>query len=683
MQNKYEILGIVGEGAYGIVYKCRNKYTNEIVAIKKFKEIHDDIVKKTMKRELKVLQKLKHENIVEFKEAFKKNNKLYLVFEYVEKNLLEVLEQFPNGLDIKIIKHLIFQLCKAVDYLHKNNIIHRDIKPENLLISKDYKLKLCDFGFARNFSCNSSSYNLNNNSENDLILTEYVATRWYRAPELLIDNGKYGPEVDYWAIGCLMGELIDGNPLFPGENELDQIHCIQKILGNFNKKFNDIFYKNPVFYGKSLLNVSKPQTLEKRYLGKMSKTGIDFLKGLLEIDPNKRLKSEMIFNHPYFEELIIQEENSDYASNENKHCRNILTQREKKSFTNLDKNDVVLNSTKNTNVVSIISRKNNVKEENKFSLNINSSTSNKNSTNTNINNNTNEINAKKVDSNNKKIFSKKLIAIKSLQKINKNFSDTNLLLNHKNKLKNNISELNTNREIIVKKINNSLKKNIKTNLTPEKINKYISNKLKNKFNLNDCNTIIKKKKIIKEFSMTMKYNKHFFGYNNDFNDKSILQINNFNVFQKYDKNLNHKNYYNNNIYNYNINTNFSNYNMNNNFYKRLKKNFSQNNIVKEFNKKIESQKNYEKNFENFLKITKQHRKKKGKFLSQDKIFKLINKNYNNYNPTINVNLLNKKNYLNELNLNNTMNINENNNLNLPNLNIKNIYNSNINKNYKY
>ena len=680
MQNKYEILGIVGEGAYGIVYKCRNKYTNEIVAIKKFKEIHDDIVKKTMKRELKVLQKLKHENIVEFKEAFKNKSKLYLVFEYVEKNLLEVLEQYPNGLDQKIIKILIFQLCKAVNYLHKNNIIHRDIKPENLLISKDFKLKVCDFGFARNFSCNSSSYNLNNNSENDLKLTEYVATRWYRAPELLIDNGKYGPEVDYWAIGCLMGELIDGNPLFPGENELDQIHCIQKILGNFNKKLNDIFYQNPIFYGKSLLNVSKPQTLEKRYLGKMSKIGIDFLKGLLEIDPNKRLKSEMLFNHPYFKELIIKEQNLDYSSNENKHCRNILTQREKKSFTNFDKNEnVVLNSTKNSNVASIICRKNINKEENKFPINMNSSISNKNSTNTNLINNTNEINVKKVDSNNKKIFSKKLLAIKSIQKLNKNFSDTNLLLNHKNKLNNNISELNTNREIIIKKINNSLNKN-KTNLTPEKLNKYISNKLKTKFNLSEnYNTLMKKKKIIKEFSLTMKYNKHFFNNNNELNDKSNLQINNFNIFQKYEKKLYKNNH--NNIYNYNINTNFSNYNMNNNYYKKLKKNFSQNNIVKEINKKIESQKNYEKNFENFLKITKQHRKKKGKFLSQDKIFNLINKNYNNYNPTTNINLINNKNYINELNLNNT--INENNNLNLPNLNIKNIYNNNINKNYKY
>ena len=106
MHNKYEVLCVVGEGAYGIVYKCRNKETNEIVAIKKFKETEDELVKKTIKRELKVLKILKHENIVEFKEAIKYKKKLYIVFEYMEKNVLELLQQKPNGLDQKTIKYI-------------------------------------------------------------------------------------------------------------------------------------------------------------------------------------------------------------------------------------------------------------------------------------------------------------------------------------------------------------------------------------------------------------------------------------------------------------------------------------------------------------------------------------------------------------------------------------------------
>ena len=243
-----------------------------------------------MRRELKMLQILKHENVVDFQEVFKNKGNLFLVFEYVERNLLELIEEKPDGLRPSLIKNLIFQLCKAIRYLHDQNVIHRDIKPENLLINNNMQLKLCDFGFARKISMKSN--------EN---LTDYVATRWYRSPELLITNGYYGPEVDYWAIGCIMGELADGNPLFPGENETDQLHCIQKILGNLPQEQIDIFYRNPLYSGKKLLDVEKPETLERRYMGKLPKIAINFMKGLLELDPKRRLNGKTVFSHPYFQ----------------------------------------------------------------------------------------------------------------------------------------------------------------------------------------------------------------------------------------------------------------------------------------------------------------------------------------------------------------------------------------------
>lgn len=169
--NKYEIIGIVGEGAYGVVYKAKCKETGDfgkykhlnnillitilltptLVAIKKFKESdEDEIAKKTIMREVKMLRLLKYKNIVLLKEAFKRKGRLYLVFEYVEKNLLEVLEDNAVGIDPKRLRLFIYQIIKGVTFCHKNYVVHRDIKPENLLINpKDNQLKICDFGFSR------------------------------------------------------------------------------------------------------------------------------------------------------------------------------------------------------------------------------------------------------------------------------------------------------------------------------------------------------------------------------------------------------------------------------------------------------------------------------------------------------------------------------------------------------
>ena len=309
MKNKYEVLGIVGEGAYGIVYKCLNKETNKYVAVKKFKETHDKLVQKTMKRELAMLQLLRHENVVEFQESFVSKGNFFLVFEYVEKNLLEVLEESPHGLSPKLIRSLVYQMCKAVSYLHKNNMIHRDVKPENLLIDENFNLKLCDFGFARKVK-------LNQNNNNIDTMTDYVATRWYRSPELLLSGGIYGPEVDYWAIGCIMGELADGNPMFPGEDEVDQLDCIIKILGNLPENLVNMYYENPIYNGKDLFKIKKPETLEKRYMGILSPTAIDFMKGLLELDPTKRLSGDNVFKHKYFS-IFMKNNNTNSNSNNN------------------------------------------------------------------------------------------------------------------------------------------------------------------------------------------------------------------------------------------------------------------------------------------------------------------------------------------------------------------------------
>ncbi|XP_065278359.1 cyclin-dependent kinase-like 5 [Emys orbicularis] len=290
VMNKFEILGVVGEGAYGVVLKCRHKETHEIVAIKKFKDSEEnEEVKETTLRELKMLRTLKQENIVELKEAFRRRGKLYLVFEYVEKNMLELLEEMPNGVPPEKVKSYIYQLIKAIHWCHKNDIVHRDIKPENLLISHCDVLKLCDFGFARNLSEGSNAN-----------YTEYVATRWYRSPELLL-GAPYGKSVDMWSVGCILGELSDGQPLFPGESEIDQLFTIQKVLGPLPSEQMKLFYSNPRFHGLRFPAVNHPQSLERRYLGILSGVLLDLMKNLLKLDPADRYLTEQCLNHPSFQ----------------------------------------------------------------------------------------------------------------------------------------------------------------------------------------------------------------------------------------------------------------------------------------------------------------------------------------------------------------------------------------------
>ncbi|XP_052794882.1 cyclin-dependent kinase-like 5 isoform X3 [Mya arenaria] len=288
--NKYEIVGVVGEGAYGVVLKCKHKESGELVAVKKFKDGEEnDDVRRTTLRELKMLRSLKQENIVELREAFRRKGKLYLVFEYVERNMLEVLEELPNGVAPEKVRSYTYQLCKAIHWCHSNDIIHRDIKPENLLISSSGLLKLCDFGFARTISGGVNG-----------MYTDYVATRWYRSPELLL-GAPYGKAVDIWSIGCILGELADGQPLFPGESEIDQLYVIQKIVGQLPPDQMNMFYNNARFSGLKFPSVSRPQTIEKRYQGILSSVMIDFILQSLRLEPSERFTIEECLNHVSFQ----------------------------------------------------------------------------------------------------------------------------------------------------------------------------------------------------------------------------------------------------------------------------------------------------------------------------------------------------------------------------------------------
>ena len=355
---RYELLNKQGKGAYGVVYKAIDKKTHEIVALKKcFDAFQNATDSQRTYREIMLLQELNgHENIIRLLNVIKAENDkdIYLVFEYMETDLHTVIR--ANILEPIHKQFIMYQLLKALKFIHSAGIIHRDLKPSNLLINSDSYIKVCDFGLAR---CITTS------TGKDVVMTDYVATRWYRSPELLLSGGIYGPDVDYWAVGCIMGELADGNPMFPGENETDQINCIIKILGNLPEELVNMFYKNPIYEGKKLINISKPETIERRYMEKLGPTAIDFMKGLLQLDPKKRLNSETVFKHRYFAPFMKEEEEKKKKLDEihnNKLIENnqIKIKTEDKNAININNNILkkpsietkVINNTTNINIIN-------------------------------------------------------------------------------------------------------------------------------------------------------------------------------------------------------------------------------------------------------------------------------------------------------------------------------------------
>uniref|UniRef100_A0A3B4U926 Cyclin-dependent kinase-like 3 n=1 Tax=Seriola dumerili TaxID=41447 RepID=A0A3B4U926_SERDU len=287
---RYESLGLVGEGSYGTVLKCRHRDSGRLVAIKKFMDSDDDkMVKKIAQREIKLLRQLRHGNLVNLLEVWKRRRRWYLVFEFVERTLLDDLEQNPSGLNLNTSRQYLYQILRAAAFCHQQNIIHRDIKPENILISQEGVVKLCDFGFARTMASPADGG----------VYTDYVATRWYRAPELLVGDIKYGKPVDVWAVGCLLLEMLTGQPLFPGDSDLDQIYHIVRCFGNLTAHHQELFYRNPVFSGVRLPECYGQVPLQQRF-PTITSTAIDLAQSCLQMDPERRAQCSELLEHPLF-----------------------------------------------------------------------------------------------------------------------------------------------------------------------------------------------------------------------------------------------------------------------------------------------------------------------------------------------------------------------------------------------
>ncbi|XP_047512112.1 cyclin-dependent kinase-like 4 isoform X6 [Pieris napi] len=299
---RYEKLAKLGEGSYGLVYKCRNRETGEIVAIKKFVENEDDpLIRKIALREIRMLKNLKHPNLVNLIEVFRRKRKLHLVFEYCDHTVLHEMEKYPAGCPELLSKQIIWQTLQGVAYCHRHNCIHRDVKPENILLTGDGVVKLCDFGFARMISPGES-------------YTDYVATRWYRAPELLVGDTMYSMPVDVWAIGCVFAELLSSEALWPGKSDLDQLYLIRKTLGDLLPRHMTIFSQNSFFQGLALPEPTTVETLEKKIPSRYANNEliVDFLTRCLDKDPMMRWSCEQLLRHPIFENFLFTVPASDH-----------------------------------------------------------------------------------------------------------------------------------------------------------------------------------------------------------------------------------------------------------------------------------------------------------------------------------------------------------------------------------
>ncbi|XP_078003960.1 cyclin-dependent kinase 20 isoform X1 [Phascolarctos cinereus] len=220
--DQYNILGRIGEGAHGIILKAKHVETGETVALKKvaLRRLEDGIPNQAL-REIKALQEIEdNQYVVKLKAVFPHGAGFVLAFEFMLSDLSEVIRHGKWPLAPAQVKAYMQMLLKGVAFCHANNIVHRDLKPANLLISSSGQLKIADFGLARVFS-----------HEGDRLYSHQVATRWYRAPELLYGARQYDEGVDLWAVGCILGELLNGSPLFPGENDIEQLCCVLRVLG--------------------------------------------------------------------------------------------------------------------------------------------------------------------------------------------------------------------------------------------------------------------------------------------------------------------------------------------------------------------------------------------------------------------------------------------------------------------
>ncbi|KAK4841956.1 hypothetical protein QYF36_013225 [Acer negundo] len=289
--DQYEKVEKIGEGTYGVVYKARDRITNETIALKKIRlEQEDEGVPSTAIREISLLKEMQHGNIVRLQDVVHSEKRLYLVFEYLDLDLKKHMDSCPDfAKDPRLVKTFLYQILRGIAYCHSHRVLHRDLKPQNLLIDRRTNaLKLADFGLARAFGIPVRTF------------THEVVTLWYRAPEILLGSRHYSTPVDVWSVGCIFAEMVNQRPLFPGDSEIDELFKIFRVMGTPNEDtwpgvnsmpdFKSAFPKWP---SKELATV----------VPNLDPAGIDLLSKMLCMDPSRRITARSALEHEYFKDI--------------------------------------------------------------------------------------------------------------------------------------------------------------------------------------------------------------------------------------------------------------------------------------------------------------------------------------------------------------------------------------------
>jgi len=294
---RYLNLSPVGSGAFGQVCSAtdterRSENGGDVrVAIKKIaRPFQSAIHAKRTYRELRMLKHMRHENIIELLDCFTPSanieefSDVYLVSPLMDLDLNNIIK--VQKLTDDQVKFIIYQIMRGLKYIHSAGIIHRDLKPSNMAINEDCDLKILDFGLAR---------------PTDAEMTGYVATRWYRAPEIMLNWMHYKQTVDIWSVGCIMAELMTGRALFPGDDQIDQITKVLKLCGTpTNETLSKITSEEAILYIRSLPQMDK-KDFQAEFPG-ANPQAIDLLEKMLEVDADKRITAEETLAHPYLAE---------------------------------------------------------------------------------------------------------------------------------------------------------------------------------------------------------------------------------------------------------------------------------------------------------------------------------------------------------------------------------------------